>query len=64
MRIALTLSREQVAALRRQRYLELWPLHAQAEAIQDHANGRPEKLTAMNADFDRIRAELPWPDPV
>jgi hypothetical protein len=30
------------------------------EAHSEHAQGRPEKLKQMTADFARIRADLPF----
>jgi hypothetical protein len=62
MRIDLKKTAEQVRAARRDAYLAAWPLDRQAEALQDAANGRPEKLAMMNADFGLIKAGLPWPE--
>lgn len=61
MRMTLKLSHEKIADERRARYLAAWPLTAQAEALHDAANGRPDKLARMNADFAAIKAALPYP---
>lgn len=62
MLIQLTKTREQVDQLRKEAYLKAWPTHKQMEAFQDAANGDTTKLDKMNADFEVIRNDLPWPD--
>ena len=53
---------EEVAAERQRQYLELWPLEAQAEAVQDLLAGRPEKFEQLQADFAAIKAHLSYPE--
>lgn len=61
MRVTLVKTADQVRALRRERYLAAWPLHAQAEAHADAAAGKPDKLNRMLAEMAEIKAALPLP---
>lgn len=48
---------------RREAYLQAWPVPQQMEALTEAADGRPEKLAQMRADFAAIRAAHPKPLP-
>lgn len=61
MRMNIVSTRDEIAAERQRRYLDLWPLEAQAEAMQDALGGRPAKLAQMQDDFAAIRSALPYP---
>ena len=51
---------EEVRARRKQRYLELWPIETQMEALSEASMGRPEKLEKMKEDFAETRRALPF----
>jgi hypothetical protein len=51
---------EEIRERRKTAYLAAWPIEKQMEAHSEHAQGRPEKLQQMTADFARIRANLPF----
>lgn len=53
-------TRDEVAAERKRRYLELWPIEKQLEAHAEAAAGRAEKQNTMMEDFARIREVLPF----
>lgn len=53
-------TRDEVAAERKKRYLELWPIEKQLEAHAEAAAGRAEKQNKMMEDFARIREVLPF----
>ena len=61
MKIANARSRAEIVKLRETAYLKAWPAAQQLEALQDAANGRPEKKLRMEEDFARIRLLYPWP---
>lgn len=42
-------------------FTSAWDVASQLEAFHDALNGRPDKLAAMNADFDQIRSTIPKP---
>lgn len=60
MKIAYKRTREQTSKLRQEKYLQLWPVEKQLEAITESANGRTEKIDRMAADFAAIRDSLPY----
>lgn len=60
MRVVHRPTRDEVAAERKRRYLELWPIEKQLEAHAEAAAGRPEKQSRMMEDFARIREVLPF----
>ncbi|CAO3459809.1 hypothetical protein [Azospirillum argentinense] len=62
MRIVKTRGRDEIRRLREAAYLELWPPAQQLEALQDAANGQPDKKACMEADFAAIKERLPYPD--
>lgn len=53
-------TRDEVAAERKRRYLELWPIEKQLEAHAEAVAGRAEKQNTMMEDFARIREVLPF----
>lgn len=53
-------SDQEIRERRKDAYLKAWPIEKQMEAHGEYAQGRPEKLKQMTADFARIRAELPF----
>lgn len=61
MKLNVGKTREQIAAERERRYLAAWPVAKQMEAHYEATLGRPEKMLRMAEDFERIRAELPYP---
>lgn len=60
MRVVHRPTRDEVAAERKRRYLELWPIERQLEAHAEAAAGRPGKQSRMMEDFARIREVLPF----
>ena len=60
--IKLTKTREEVATMRRNAYLEKWPPHKQLEAHADAARGDPTKLNLMFEDFEAVKMTLPYPE--
>jgi hypothetical protein len=51
---------EEIRERRKDEYLAAWPIEKQMEAHSEYAQGRPEKLRQMTADFAKIRANLPF----
>ena len=51
---------DDIRAERRRRYLELWPVEKQMEALTEATMERPEKLNEMTEDFAKIRGALPF----
>lgn len=60
MKIAYKPTPEEVRKKRKNEYLARFPVEKQLEALTEAAQGRPEKLEQMTADFARIRANLPF----
>lgn len=60
MRVVHRPTRDEVAAERKRRYLELWPIEKQLEAHAEAVAGRVEKQNTMMEDFARIREVLPF----
>lgn len=60
MRVVHRPTRNEVAAERKRRYLEIWPIENQLEAHVEAAAGRPDKQNKMMEDFAAIREVLPF----
>lgn len=60
MKVTYVPTKDDVREARKQRYLNLWPLEKQLEALTEAAMGRPEKRDEMVKDFAEIRRVLPF----
>ena len=60
MKIAYKPTPEEVRKKRKEKYLSVYPVERQLEALTEAAQGRPEKLNELMQGLAEIRGALPF----